>query len=171
MDFYIRPIEIKDAKDIHELRRMVGVFENILGIPSEQLKKSENFISNIDNNQHHFVAITKLDNGKEMVIGSAGLTAFQNRRRHSGAMAIMVHRDYQSKGVGRALMKEVINMADNWLMLVRIELTVFEDNERAIHLYEKFGFRIEGTKLLATIKNGKYIDEIMMGRINPNLRR
>lgn len=170
MDFYIRPIDIKDARDIHGLRCMEGVFENILGIPSEQLKKSENFISNIDNNHHQFVAVIKNKSGEEKVIGSAGLTVFQNRRRHSGAIGIMVHRDYQNNGVGSALMKSIVDMADNWLMIVRLELTVFEDNERAIHLYEKFGFRIEGTKLLATIRNGKYIDEIMMGRINPNLR-
>lgn len=171
MDFYIRPIDIKDAKGIHELRRMEGVFENILGIPSEQLKKSENFIANIDNNQHNFVAVAKLDNGEEKVVGSAALTVFQNRRRHSGALGIMVHKDYQNKGIGSALMKAIVDMADKWLMLVRLELTVFEDNERAIHLYEKFGFRIEGTKLLATIRNGKYIDEIMMGRINPTFKR
>ncbi len=38
-------------------------------------------------------------------------------------------------------MSEILDLADNWLMLVRIELGVFTDNEKAIKLYEKFGFK------------------------------
>lgn len=64
-------------------------------------------------------------------------------------------------------MKTLLDIADNWLMLVRAELTVFEDNERAIRLYEKFGFEKEGVKRMSVIKNGKYINEILMARINP----
>jgi putative acetyltransferase len=86
--------------------------------------------------------------------------------RHSGRIGIMVHKDYQSTGVGSALLKTLIDIADNWLMLVRVELTVFEDNERAIHLYEKFGFEKEGVKRLAGIRKGRYVNELVMARIN-----
>jgi len=75
-------------------------------------------------------------------------------------------------GVGTALMKALLDIADNWLMLVRVELTVFEDNERAIHLYEKLGFEKEGLMRLAAIslaaiRNGKYENQYIMARINP----
>lgn len=86
--------------------------------------------------------------------------------RHSGSIGIMVHKDYQNKGVGTALINAIIDIADNWLMLVRLELTVFEDNEVAIHLYEKLGFAKEGLKRFAGIRNGKYVNEYMMARIN-----
>ncbi|HEY8804088.1 MAG TPA: GNAT family N-acetyltransferase, partial [Clostridium sp.] len=79
---------------------------------------------------------------------------------------IMIHKAYQNKGVGTTLMNALIDVADNWLMLVRIELTVFEDNERAINLYKKFGFEQEGIKRLAVIRNGKYENEYLMARIN-----
>ncbi len=59
------------------------------------------------------------------------------RLYHSANFGIMVHRDYQNDGVGTGLMKAVLDLADNWLMLVRIELTVFCENERAIHLFMK----------------------------------
>lgn len=168
MNFIIRPIHIGDGKGINELRRMPGVFENILGIPSERVKRNEDFIINMDSNQHQFVAITKAKNGEDLIIGSAGLTVNANHRtRHSGSIGIMIHKDYQSMGVGTALMKAIIDIADNWLMLIRIELTVFEDNERAIHLYEKFGFEKEGLKRLAGIRKGKYENEYLMARINP----
>ena len=172
MDFFIRPIDIGDGKGINELRRMPGVFENILGIPSERVKRNEDFILNMDSNQHQFVAITKNQSDEEIIIGSAGLMVNANHRtRHSGSMGIMIHKDYQNMGVGTALMEAIIDIADNWLMLIRVELTVFEDNERAIHLYEKFGFEKEGLKRLAGIRKGKYENEYLMARINPTYIR
>lgn len=172
MDFFIRPIDIGDGKGINELRRMPGVFENILGIPSERVKRNEDFILNMDVNQHQFVAITKNQSGQDIIIGSAGLMVNANHRtRHSGSMGIMIHKDYQNMGVGTALMEAIIDIADNWLMLIRVELTVFEDNERAIHLYEKFGFEKEGLKRLAGIRKGKYENEYLMARINPTYIR
>jgi putative acetyltransferase len=49
-------------------------------------------------------------------------------------------------------------------MLLRIELDVTVDNEKAINLYQSFGFEIEGTKKYAIIKNGKYADLLMKAR-------
>ncbi len=169
MDFIIRPVNIGDGKGINELRRMPGVFENILGIPSERVKRNEDHIVNMDSNTHQFVAVTKNQLGEEVIIGTAGLTVYANHRlRHCASIGIMIHKDYQSKGVGTALMKALIDIADNWLMLVRVELTVFEDNEKAIALYEKLGFEKEGVKKLAAIRNGKYENEFLMARISPS---
>ena len=168
MEYYIRPIEIGDGKGINELRRMPGVFENILGIPSERVKRNEDYIANLDPNQHQFVAVVKLPDSQEVIIGTAGLSVYANHRmRHSGSIGIMIHKDYQNSGVGSALLSKLIDVADNWLMLVRVELTVFVDNEKATHLYEKFGFEKEGLKRLAAIRNGKYENEYIMARINP----
>jgi putative acetyltransferase len=50
-------------------------------------------------------------------------------------------------------------------MLVRLSLTVFADNEKAIRLYEKFGFEKEGRLRKAAIRAGKYEDEWAMGRV------
>jgi putative acetyltransferase len=167
LEFIIRPINIGDGIGINELRRMPGVFEKILGIPSERVKRNEDFIANMDSNTYQFVAVTKNQLGEEIIIGNAGLTVYANHRlRHSASIGIMVHKDYQNKGVGTALMKALIDIADNWLMLVRVELTVFEDNKRAICLYEKFGFEKEDVKKLAGIRAGEYVNELLMARIN-----
>lgn len=166
MEFYIRPIAAGDGKGVNELRRMPGVFENILGIPSERIKRNEDYISNMDNNTHQFVAIVKEASGEEKIIGTAGLIVYDNsRRRHSGIILIMIHKDFQSKGVGTKLMEAILDVADNWLMLVRVELTVFADNEKAINLYKKFDFGVEGLKKKAAIRNGEYVDEFIMARI------
>jgi len=166
MESTIRPVCLCDAKGINELRHMPGVFENILGIPSERIKRTEDYILSMDNNTHQFVAIIADESGSEKVIGSAGLSVFANNRlRHSGGIGIMVHRDYQGNGIGRKLMETLLDVSDNWLMLVRVELSVFIDNQKAIELYKKLGFEIEGTKRKAGIRGGKYIDEYIMARL------
>lgn len=165
MDFSIRPIKPKDAAQINAIRRMPGVFENILGIPSEREKGTEDFITNLSPNSHEFVAVTETPQG-EQVIGTAGLSVNASPRlRHSGSIGIMVSKDYQNQGVGTLLMKSLLDLADNWLLLVRVELGVYTDNERAIHLYKKMGFEEEGIRRKAAIRNGTYADEIIMARI------
>lgn len=168
MDFQIRPVQTGDGRGINLLRRMPGVFENILGIPSERIQRNEEFIAALDASAHSFVAVTTAADGSEMIIGNAGLSVSAiPRTRHVGSIGLMVHRDYQDQGVGSALMATLLDVADNWLMLVRVELTVFTDNERAIHLYEKFGFEKEGLKRKGAIRRGEYADEYLMARIRP----
>jgi len=166
MEFHIRPIMVGDSAGVNELRRMPGVFESILGIPSERVKRNEDYIANLDENTHSFVAVTKDIAGNEIVIGNAGLGVYSNpRMRHCAGIGMMVHRDYQGMGVGKKLIEALLDIADNWLMLVRVELSVFVDNERAIGLYSKYGFVIEGKKIKAGIRNGAYVDEYIMARV------
>lgn len=166
MNFKIRPINIGDAEDINKIRIMDGVRENILGINSERVSLAQDFISKLGPNDHQYVA--EIDNnGEKIVVGCCGLSVYSSQRlRHSGGIGIMVHKDYQEKGIGKKLLESIIDLADNWLMLVRLELTVFTDNKRAINLYKSLGFEIEGTKKYSVIRNGKYSDEYIMARYN-----
>jgi len=165
INYEIRPVKAGDGKGINILRRMPGVFENILGFPSERIKRNEDFVVNMGPENHVFVAVTNIGD-EEIIIGMAGLHVNTNHRlRHSGGVGIMIHKDYQGMGIGKAMMNTLLDVADNWLMLVRIELTVFADNERAIKLYEKLGFEREGLKKKAAIRSGKYEDELLMARI------
>ena len=168
MEFTIRPVRPGDAQGVNELRRMPGVFETMLGIPSERVEDSEKYLLSLDKSSHQFAAVVQDDRDGEKLIGLAGLTLFPSPRlRHSASVGIMVHRDYQDCGVGTALMKTLLDLADNWLMLVRVELCVFSDNTRAIHLYESLGFEKEGLKRKAAIRGGAYADEYLMARIRP----
>ncbi|MGN8897066.1 GNAT family N-acetyltransferase [Flavonifractor sp. HCP28S3_F3] len=162
MNYTIRPTRPEDAEGTAALRKMPGVFENTLGLPSYRAADSAAFINGLGPNDHHFVAV--LEDGT--VIGAAGLQVFSNpRMRHVGSVGLFVHTDYQNMGVGTALMRTLLDLADNWLMLVRVELTVFADNQRAIHLYEKLGFEKEGLKRMSTVRDGQYADEYMMARL------
>ena len=162
MDYIIRPMELGDTAGFNALRRMPGVFENTLGLPSERVQHSIDGFQRFGPDDHIFVAV--LEDGT--VIGSAGLTVCSNpRMRHVGSVGLYVHTDYQNQGVGTALMKVLLDLADNWLMLVRVELEVFADNERAIRLYEKLGFEKEGLLRMTTVRDGRYVDDCKMARI------
>jgi RimJ/RimL family protein N-acetyltransferase len=65
------------------------------------------------------------------------------------------------------MLTKVLDLADNWLMLERIELTVLTTNPRAKALYERFGFTEEGRKKGSLKANGTFVDEIMMSRLHP----
>jgi L-phenylalanine/L-methionine N-acetyltransferase len=63
------------------------------------------------------------------------------------------------------LMEAALDLADNWLDLTRIELSVYTDNAAGIALYKKFGFEIEGTHRRYAFRNGGYVDSYSMARI------
>ncbi len=101
------------------------------------------------------------------VIGNLGLETFPNRPRirHVGTVGMAVRGDWQGKGVGKALLGAALSLADNWLNLSRVELTVYTDNAAGIALYERFGFEIEGTLRRYAFRDGAYVDAYSMARI------
>ena len=76
-----------------------------------------------------------------------------------------VRDDMQGRGIGAALMQAAVDVADNWLNLLRLELEVFVDNDPAVRLYTRFGFAVEGTLVRYAYRNGQYVDVYKMARL------
>ena len=87
------------------------------------------------------------------------------RLAHNGSIGIVVRRDCWGLGVGGALMRALIEFACANSALKRLELTVRADNERAVALYERFGFREYGHARRYVCVRGKYYDMIQMERL------
>ena len=88
----------------------------------------------------------------------------RDARRHVTSLGISVRRDWRNRGVGDALMKYAIDWARNTGTVRRIELSVFERNQGALHLYRKHGFVVEGHRRRSVFRNGKYIDDLIMAK-------
>ena len=78
---------------------------------------------------------------------------------------VATHADWGRQGIGRRLMEELLDLADNWLNLARLGMIVFTDNAHAIRLYEDLGFKVEGTMLRFGFGAGKWMDAHLMGRL------
>lgn len=101
-----------------------------------------------------------------LVIGNLGLEAFSRMRRaHAGSFGMGVAAAWQGKGVGSMLLAAALEVADNWMNLHRVELTVYADNEAAIGLYRKFGFEAEGLLRDYAVRDGQWVDTLSMARL------
>ncbi|WP_225923134.1 GNAT family N-acetyltransferase [Pseudomonas xantholysinigenes] len=100
------------------------------------------------------------------VIGNIGLEQLTRvRRAHAGVLGMGVASAWQNQGIGSRLMAAALDIADNWMNLGRVELTVYADNEAAQALYRKFGFEIEGRLRDYAVRDGTLVDTLYMARL------
>ncbi|WP_017518507.1 GNAT family N-acetyltransferase [Pseudomonas nitroreducens] len=100
------------------------------------------------------------------LVGTATLDkCIRLRRSHAGSIGMGVAVAWQGRGIGSRLLAELLEIADNWMNLRRVELTVYSDNEPAISLYRKFGFVEEGTLRDYAYRDGEFADALSMARL------
>jgi len=161
MEITIRTADPSDAEAMLKCYTAPLAARNTLQIPYRSLESVREQLTKSGAGDHLLVAEIEGE-----VVGVIGLhTSSRPRVNHKAEVGTMVHDDWQGKGVGAALMRAVIELADKWLNLTRIELSVFTDNESAIALYRKFGFEIEGTLRKYAFRDGEFVDAFAMGRI------
>lgn len=100
----------------------------------------------------------------EKLVGEFGVAQVRPhiKYRHRAVMGISVLEEAWGCGLGSFLMQLAVGQAKA-NGFEQLELGVYSDNTRAIHLYEKFGFERCGTMPHAfKLKDGTYRDEIMM---------
>jgi len=100
----------------------------------------------------------------DRIVGSLNfIGGSRERTKHKGEFGMSVLKDFWGLGIGSALLQSLIEWTKG-SGIRKIQLEVMADNERAINLYKKFGFKIEGRKEKAVFKNGEYTDILVMGR-------
>jgi L-phenylalanine/L-methionine N-acetyltransferase len=157
----IRAAEPSDMEAIHAILRCPGVVANTLQLPWRPLEYTRQRFSPNAADSYALVAVVE-----DRVVGQLGLEVQTGpRRRDVGKFGMAVHDDLQNRGVGSALMAAMLELADGSLGLRRLEMEVWADNPAAIHLYEKFGFVIEGTGRQYGRRAGELIDAHFMARL------
>jgi len=162
-DIVIRAQEPGDIALLAETFDQPKVIWGTLAIPFVSTDQRQRRFGETSANEVRLVAVI---DGKP--IGTASLhRETGHRRSHAAGLGMMVHDSYAGRGVGSALMTAIVDLADRWWNLRRLELEVYADNVRAIALYERFGFAREGLMRDHAFRDGAYIDTIPMGRIRP----
>jgi putative acetyltransferase len=161
MSVTVRAFQMDDWRDVAELWRQPEVIWGTLQLPYQSLDDIRRRLENPPERLHRLVAVTE----EGHVVGMLGLEVGRGRAAHSAHLGMMVHPDFHNRGIGSALMAAALNLANNWLNLTRVDLQVYTDNPAAIHLYEKFGFEIEGTLRRFAYRDGQYVDSYAMARL------
>lgn len=161
----VRKIEREDAEQfLGMLKQLDNETKFMLYEPGERTTTVEEAEANIDeaDKSGSLILVAEVD-GRIVGFLSAD-KGFANRIKHSAYIVIGILDGYSGMGIGNSLFTEM----EKWAVsnkITRLELTVMCHNERAVKLYKKMGFVIEGTKKNSLVVDGQYVDEYYMGKL------
>jgi RimJ/RimL family protein N-acetyltransferase len=103
-------------------------------------------------------------------IGGCGLSGGRPENREATLGIAIGDKTYWGGGYGTDAMRVLCRFGFDMMNLHRIQLDVFSENLRAIHVYKKVGFQVEGTRREAFFQYGRYLDIVVMGLLEGELR-
>ncbi|MBV7391249.1 GNAT family N-acetyltransferase [Enterococcus alishanensis] len=161
---YRNPTE-DDAKNIVDFYNLVGGETTYLSFEENEyplnVKEVKELIINT-NHQINSTILLALINGKIIGIGTVS-SGNKVKSKHCGELGIVVTEKFQSIGIGKEIIYQLLTWAKSNGVTTKIQLDTRVDNKKAVKLYKKFGFKIEGKLENTTIIEGKYYDLYVMG--------
>lgn len=118
-------------------------------------------------NEKNFIIVKQ---ESEELIGTVSLVNIDTRNRNAELGRLFVFNEFSGKGYAKLAVKQIINYAFKHLNLQKVFLEVISNNDNAIKLYEKIGFKEEGCLKSHIFKNGQYIDIMMMALFKNNYK-
>jgi len=103
-------------------------------------------------------------------VGGAGYAHLNFRDRNAEVGLFIGRKDLWDKGLGRDVLRALMQHGFEQLNLHRIYLRVFAENARAVRCYEKAGFRHEGRMREAHFRHGRYLDMLTMSVLEDEYR-
>ena len=158
----VRPATADDAPQLHAIMDSPHILDGTLRIPHTSAADTWESLRP-QTNQRVLVAA----DGDRVVGLLVLVTHLEAPRFHHVAHIDLVatHEDHQGRGVASLLIRTVIDMAEQWMAIERLELIVFTENVGAIGLYEHLGFEHEGTMRSYGFARGRFTDAHIMARL------
>ncbi len=97
----------------------------------------------------------------DVYAGNCNIQRLTRRKTHVGLLGIAILKEYREEGIGQELFAMMIEEAKD-MGLALLELTCFENNPRALHVYEKMGFKKVGVIPGAIAYKGEFVGEVLM---------
>ena len=146
-DVLLRAAKTEDASDlIKYLKATSAETPFLIREPDEitiTLEKEESFIRDKIDSERELMLLAFVD-GKHVGNCSLMSLAPYKRYQHRCEVAIALYKEYWGLGIGKAMLETVLKVAAS-LGYEQAELEVVAENESAISLYEKLGFKKYGT--------------------------
>lgn len=160
----LRKAEEKDAAALLKHMNQCGKETDFLGFGKEGIdmdeQKEQEYIKSFT--PKNFMIVALID---DEIIGSCSISCRESRIRfiHKGELGICVQEKAWGLGIGEKMMEYTLELAKD-AELTKIGLDTRTDNKKAINLYKKLGFEIEGTVTKAALIDGIYYDNYVMGK-------
>jgi ribosomal protein S18 acetylase RimI-like enzyme len=167
--YTVRPAIHTDAQQLSALRVQIdGETENLDRQPGEAFIDVPGFERLIQTDTEKPCNLFLAAEAGDRIVGFSRCEGFDLRRfSHKVEFGVCVLKEYWGYGIGKSLLQTSIDWADN-TGIKKMSLSVLETNDKAISLYKKLGFEIEGVlkhdKLLA---DGRFYNTVVMGRFAP----
>lgn len=114
------------------------------------------------------LVLAVIDTASGLLVGEAVLNDWDEGNRSCG-FRILVGAQGRGRGLGTEATRLIVRHGLETMGLHRITLEVYDFNPRARHVYEKAGFRHEGTGREALLFDGEWIDVHYMGILGGGL--
>ena len=164
MEIKIREIEVEDYKELLDfMKKVKGETNFLLGYPNEikmSYEDEKEHIKKVKSSETSNYFVVMKNNKIIGCIGFNGNTA--RKMKHYGTIGISVLKEYWGRGIATTLLEKLISWSKE-KGIKKINLDVFENNERAIKLYEKFGFKLEGCIEDGIFDGENYINLLVYG--------
>ena len=160
--FYIREAKPEDALEIIQYLKEVGGQSDYLTFGPEGLPVTPQAEAAMLEHKHKEVgSVIYLAHREGKLMGVGSLDGMPRRMSHRSELGLTVLRQEWNKGVGTALMAQLLHYAkNNGIELIYLETA--QENQPAIHLYEKFGFRKVGCWPAFFKLGNRYLDFVGM---------
>jgi len=158
---YLRPLEREDAPVIApwindpELRRMFRINRPM------NVQAEIEFIERTSTSEHNLMLGIVLKD-QDRLIGLTGFHEIDFRNRHCMFGIFIGEKEFQGQGHGTAATRLIVGHAFGTMNLNRVQLMVYEYNERAIGVYTRVGFKKEGVLRQENYRQGRYWDTLVM---------
>ncbi|WP_449621946.1 N-acetyltransferase family protein [Robertmurraya sp. Marseille-Q9965] len=166
LKYHIRSAIEKDSKNLSQVRLQIdGETEFLDREPGEAYLDEKGFreliLNDIESPRNLFL-VAEVEGG---IVGFSRCEGNSLKRtEHKVEFGICILKEYWGFGIGKNLLENTIQWADS-NEIKKITLNVLETNEKAINLYRKFGFEVEGIlKYDKLLSDGKYYSTVVMGR-------
>jgi len=163
----IREAGIEDAAHLLDFAETVSNESDFLTFGAGELdfskEQEEAFIKMSAQAANHLLILGLIDRNIVAMLSFAG--GHRPRTRHSGAFSMSVRKSHWGLGIGGLMVDTLIKWARETGIIKKINLCVRTDNHRAILLYDRKNFIIEGNIKKELYINGKYFDLYHMGLV------
>lgn len=163
MKVQLRSVTLSDAQEFARLfvklagetRFTVLTQQEAITAAEKQAQRLEQLLQS----DHQMVFVAECEGD---LVGYIGLTqGLFEKNRHAATLSMGVCKQFWGHGVGNRLMRKALAWCAQ-RSITRLELTVIENNHRAIAFYHRFGFEKEGFRIASLVEDGKPVNEIAM---------